>query len=322
MRADRMLTILLLLQNEGKMSSRKLAQRLEVSERTIIRDMEALSMSGVPVYAERGSCGGWLLAEGYRTKLTGMKAEELISLVISSHPGLLTDLGIKKHFDVALQKLLASSPASIQKNIELIQKKIHIDGAGWHQTSESYPYLTTVQEAVWAECTLCMHYKREKDIVIRTVHPLGLVAKRSVWYLLAESDGEIRTYRVSRIVHAELLNESFPYPIDFNLAQQWEQSTIQFQQNLPRYPATLKINEQLLDRLEQERYLTVLETKPAENGLLEAIVQFATLEHACEKVLSFGSFAEVIAPEELRAKVISETQAVINLYNTGCSSNT
>lgn len=322
MKADRMISILLILQNEGKISTRELAERLEVSERTIARDMEALSVSGIPVYSERGSRGGWLLAEGYRTKLTGMKAEEFISLIISAHPGLLTDLGIKNHFDDALQKLLASSPASIKNNIELIQRKIHIDGAGWHQAIEAYPYLTIVQEAVWAESKLCIHYKRDQDVVVRTVHPLGLVAKRSVWYLVAEYEGELRTYRVSRIVHAEGLNEPFHYPADFNLAQYWEQSIAQFQQKLPRYPAKIRINEPLLERLEQERYLTILQTETPENGWLEATIQFATLEHACEMVLRFGSLVEVIAPEELRSKVIAETQAVINLYKPGSSSNT
>lgn len=314
MRADRMLSILLILQNEGKISTRVLAERLEVSERTIARDMEALSISGIPIYSERGSRGGWLLAEGYRTKLTGMKAEEFISLIISAHPELLTDLGIKNHFDVALQKLLAGSPASIKNNVELIQRKIHIDGAGWHQSKEAYPFLTTIQEAVWGECKLCIHYKRDQEVVVRTVHPLGLVAKRSVWYLVAESEGELRTYRISRFVHAEGLNESFPYPANFNLAQYWEQSIAQFQQKLPRYPAKIRIHEQLLERLEQERYLTILETATPENGWLEATIQFATLEHACEMVLRFGSLVEAIAPQELRSKVIAETHAVMNLY--------
>lgn len=314
MRADRMLSILLLLQNEGKLSARELAKRLEVSERTILRDMEALCMSGVPVYAERGSNGGWLLADGYRTKLTGMKAEEFTSLIISSHPGLLTDLGIKEHFDVALQKLLASSPASIKKSIDLIQRKIHIDGAGWHQSGESYPYLTIIQEALWSDRKLCIHYKRDQEMVERIVLPLGIVAKRSVWYLFADCNGEFRTYRVSRIVHAEVLNESFAYPVDFDLAQHWEQSTAQFKERLPRYPAKLLIHEQLLDRLEQERYLAVLETKAVGNGKCAVTVQFATLEHACEKVLGFGSGVEVVGPEELRDKVVDEVLAMMRIY--------
>lgn len=316
MKADRMLLILLLLQNEGKLSSRQLAEKLEVSERTITRDMEALSMSGVPVYAERGSHGGWLLSEGYRTNLTGLKANEFISLIVSAHPGLLTDLGIKQQFDIALQKLMTASPASIRRTTELIQQKIHIDGAGWHQANESCPYLTIVQEAVMEECELSIQYKRNQDNEIRSlqIQPVGLVAKRSVWYVVAVNEGELRTYRASRIVHAEKLNQFFSYPADFNLAQYWELSLVQFQQKLPRYTATIKMDESLLERLQQNRYITVLHTETASNGFLEATIQFATIDHACEMVLSFGARVEVIAPLELRAKIMSEIQAAVSLY--------
>jgi len=314
LRADRMLSILMLLQNEGKKTAKELAERLEVSERTILRDMEALSMSGVPVYSERGSGGGWLLSDGFRTNLTGIKAEELLSLIVSAHPELLTDLGIKKHFDATFQKLLASSPSSIKHNIELLQKKVHIDGAGWHQAKETYPCLSTVQEAVWANLKLCIHYKRDQEIAVRTVCPLGLVAKRSVWYLVAESEGALRTYRVSRITNAEVLQESFPYPKEFHLANYWEESTAEFRQKLPRYPAKLKISEKLLERLEQERYIQVLETEPGKNGWMEATIQFATLEHACELILRFGALAEVLSPQELRSKVISELHSVLAIY--------
>lgn len=317
LRADRMLSILMLLQNEGKLSAKQLAEKLEVSERTIIRDLEALSISGVPVYAERGSGGGWRLAEGYRTQLTGMKAEEFISLIVSAHPGLLADLGIKQHFDAAYQKLLASSPVSIKKNVELLQRKIHIDGASWHGTNESSPHLTTIQEAMLTEHKLCIHYKKEQELTARIVHPLGLVAKRSVWYLITEMEGELRTYRISKIVFAEMMDESFPYPTEFNLARYWEQSTAQFKHNLPRYPAKIKIKEHLLHRLEQERYIQMIHVEKSEEGWLEATVAFATLDHGSETILSYGASAEALTPAELRSKVMTETKAVLNLYSSG-----
>ena len=316
MRADRLLSILLLLQNQGKLTSRSLADKLEVSERTIMRDMEALSMSGVPVFAERGSQGGWFLTEGYRTNLTGMKAEEFISLVISAHPGLLTDLGIKEHFDSAFQKLLASSPASLKQSTELVRQKIHIDGAGWHQGSESNPYLTIVQEAVWAECKLCIHYKRNQDIAVRIVHPIGLVAKRSVWYLVAEINGEFRTYRISRIVHAELLQATFSRPKNFDLAQYWEESTAEFKQSVPSYLTSISMRSQLLPRLEQQRYIRVLQLEPEEKGWIKALIDCETIEYGCETILSFGASVEVISPPELRAMVLSESQAIVDLYTS------
>jgi len=317
MRADRLLSILLYLQNYGKMTSGELAEKLEVSERTIIRDMEALSLSGVPVYAERGSRGGWRLADGYRTNLTGMKAGELISLIISNQPVLLQDLGIREQYEAALQKLLAASPSAIRENIEFFRQKIHIDGAGWHEAAETFPYLATVQEAVWAERKLRIHYRRGQETVIRTVCPLGLVAKRSVWYFIAECEGDIRTYRISRIVHAEMLEESFPRPEDFNLAQYWEQSSRQFKQHLPSYPAVVRMDETLLSRMQRERFVRVLHAETEAAGTVKAAIDFETLEHACETVLRFGSSVEVVSPPELQAKVLSEAQAIVDRYRSG-----
>jgi predicted DNA-binding transcriptional regulator YafY len=304
-----------MLQSEGKLTVKTLAERLEVSERTVVRDLEALSMSGVPVYAERGSRGGWRLAEGYRTNLTGMKAEEFMSLIISAHPALLQDLGIRDHFDAALQKLLAASPAPLKESAEQVRQKIHIDGAGWHESAASSPCLAAVQEAVWAERKLRIHYQRGREIAVRTINPLGLVAKRSVWYLVAEADAEIRIYRISRIVQAEMLNETFPRPSDFQLACYWEQSIAQFRRRLPRFPAKIRLHERQLERLEQDRYIRMMKIEGIGNGWAEAEMEFGTLEHACWIALSLGSDAEVLAPAELREKVVAELRLAMERYD-------
>lgn len=317
MRADRILSIMLLLQSRGKMSTRELAEKLEVSQRSISRDMEALSMSGVPVYAERGSRGGWVLAEGYRTNLTGMKTEELLSLLLSAHAELLSDLGIQQHYETALQKLLASSPASLRDSTARVWDKIHIDGSGWHQANETCPCLSTVQTAVLTEHKLQIKYKRDEEIVERIVHPLGLVAKRTVWYLATETNGELRTYRISRIVHAEVMDEPFPRPADFNLAQYWEHSTAQFKQSLPKYPVMLRLSKTSLARLEQDRYVQVQQMTQLEDDWAEATIVFATLEHACEIILGFGASIKVISPEELKARLRSEAQSMVDRYAEG-----
>jgi predicted DNA-binding transcriptional regulator YafY len=305
-----------LLQTHGKMSTRELAEQLEVSDRTILRDMEALSMSGVPVYAERGSQGGWLLSEGYRTNLTGMKAEEVASLVIASHPNLLSDLGIQDDYRSAIQKLLASTPDNVRKSTQLVRQKLHIDGAGWHQTSESFPCLKTVQEAVWMERRLLIHYPRDGEMIARIVCPLGLVAKRSVWYLVAlTEEAEYRTFRISRISFAELLEESFDPPDHFSLPFYWEQSTAQLQSNLPRYPATLRIKESLLARLEKDRYIRISRVGEQENGWFQVEVEFADIEHGCENVLRYGAGVAVAAPKELREKVIEELEKMVGVYS-------
>lgn len=314
MRADRLLSILLLIQNHGKITSRQLAEKLEVSERTICRDMEALSAAGVPVFAERGSNGGWCLSEGYRTTLTGMKTGEILSLLLSNPSNLLDDLGIRNDFEVAFQKLLAESPVTIQQDADIVRQRIHIDGAGWHQSNESFPYLTTVQEAVWKTQKLYIQYQREKDIVERIVNPLGLVAKRSIWYVVAEIEGEFRTYRVSRLVDARIVEESFERPHNFNLAQYWEQSTEQFKMSLPRYSARVRMIETVLPRFASQPYARVNHIRSTKNGLLDADIEFETLDSACQIILSFGACLEVLAPNELRNKVKAEAKAIELLY--------
>ncbi|MDU4694777.1 MAG: WYL domain-containing protein [Paenibacillus sp.] len=317
MRADRLLNLLLLLQNRGKMSSRQLAELLEVSERTISRDIEALSAAGIPVYAERGSRGGWVLADSYRTNLTGMRPEEVVSLLLTNHNELLKDLGIQGDFQAAYQKLLAAAPASIRQDAELIRERIHIDGASWHASEEAFPWLSTVQEAVWAQRKLRIRYRKEEDVVERIVRPLGLIAKRNVWYVAAEQepDGELRTFRISRLEEASLLEETFVRPVGFDLAAYWEQSTSRFKSELPRYLARVRTTEAGLSRLRRERFTKVLHAEgPDTQGQFLAEVDLQTLDWACGVILGGGREVEVLEPLELRVRVMTEVQAVLALY--------
>lgn len=326
MRADRLLNLLLLLQNRGKMSSRQLAELLEVSERTIVRDIEALSAAGIPVYAERGSRGGWVLADSYRTNLTGMRPEEIISLLLTNHNELLKDLGIQGDFQAAYQKLLAAAPAPIRQDAELIRERLHIDGAGWHASEEAFPWLSAVQEAVWSQRKLRIRYRKEEGgtegiterITERIIHPLGLIAKRNVWYVAAqqESNGELRTFRISRMEEAALLDETFVRPDGFDLAAYWEQSTTRFKSDLPRYVARMRTNEAGLNRLRKERFIKVLHVEGPDNqGQILAEIDLQTLDWACGVILRIGRDVEVLEPQELRDRVISEAQTILALYH-------
>ncbi|EMN49522.1 HTH domain protein [Leptospira interrogans str. L1207] len=216
MRADRLLSILLQLQAKGRISSRDLAKKLEVSERTIHRDMEALSASGIPVFAERGSKGGWELSEGYRTNLTGMKKEEIFSMILTSSTRIASDLGRKKDLDSALMKFMASLPPAYQKEAEMVRQRIYVDGAGWSCSEEELPFLSFIQEAVWQGKKIVLRYKTDEESKKRNVSPLGLVAKGKIWYLVAKYEKEFRTFRVSRIVEAKL-GDSFERPKRFDL---------------------------------------------------------------------------------------------------------
>jgi len=315
LRADRLLTILLLLQNRGKLTSRELATLLETSERTIIRDMEALSAAGIPVLAERGRHGGWRLTDGYRTSLTGMKPKEMASLLLSADPAILNALGIQEEFSAATLKLAAVTSGGSAPTADFFSQRIHIDSTGWHPSEESFPYLPLLQQALWEDRKVSIIYLRNGEAKVRLIAPLGLVAKRGVWYLIGEHDGLLRTYRVSRILSAEVTGESFERPRDFNLPDYWALSKESFKSALPCYPANLLVNKGSLQEFEHERYVTLLSIEEhTDPAWLYVEAEFNTLESACRIVLSFGPGMIVISPEELRIKVSSAAAATVSLY--------
>src|SRR5260221_12970892 len=184
MRADRLLSILLILQAHGRMTARELAQRLEVAERTIHRDMEALSTAGIPVTAERGIGGGWNLLENYRTNLTGLTEAEIQALFLIGPAHVLADLGLHKASEAALIKLFAALPAINRRNAEYIRQRIHVDVAAWHTTEEAVPYLSTLQKAHWQGRNLHLAYRRSDATFSRLFDPLELFAKRRSWALV------------------------------------------------------------------------------------------------------------------------------------------
>jgi predicted DNA-binding transcriptional regulator YafY len=317
MRADRLLSILLLLQAHQRMTARDLAQRLEVSERTILRDMSALGSAGIPVRAERGAGGGWMLLDSYRTTLTGLKETEVQALFLTRPQRLLADLGLDKAAEVGLLKLLAALPSASRRGAQDISQRIHVDVGGWRRAEEATPQLPVLQEAVWQERRLRMVYQRgDESVVERVVDPLGLVAKGSVWYLVAGVEGEPRSYRVSRVREAALLEEPCARPDDFDLVAYWERSTQEFTAALPRYLATLRVEANLLGRLRQGERYTQLEAEepPDAEGWARVEMRFEEEHNAVEFILGFGGRIEVVAPDELRTQVIQQAEALLALY--------
>lgn len=315
MRADRLLSILLLLQNRGKMTSRELAQRLEVSERTVYRDMEALCASGIPIISERGREGGWMLTEGYRTSLTGMKPLEIGSLLLSADSSILKDLGIQDDFSTAVLKLEAASSTRSNNPVSYLSERIHIDGASWHPSDETYPFLSVLQEALWENRKVKITYLRNNEKKERMIEPLGLVAKRGVWYVAARSEGDMRTFRVSRLTEAEATNDFFERPDAFNLKNYWEESTAAFKAALPKYAVKLMVKENILKELQRERYVSITFTEPttdAEWVNIEA--EFNTVESACRIILSFTPSIIVVAPVELLEMVKSSVKKMLTIY--------
>ncbi|MGO4750380.1 helix-turn-helix transcriptional regulator, partial [Streptomyces sp. 2MCAF27] len=231
MRADRLLSLLLLLQNRGRMTAPELAEELEVSVRTVYRDIDALGASGIPVYADRGPAGGYRLLDGYRTRLTGLTGDEADSLFLAGMPGPATELGLGADLATAQLKLRAALPAELGERSRRIQERFHLDAPGWFRDAEEVPHLGAVAEAVWRPRALRVDYRRWRGEVRRKLHPLGLVLKGGIWYLVARAEStesgteSVRTYRVSRILDAEVLDETFERPTGFDLAAHWAESS-------------------------------------------------------------------------------------------------
>jgi predicted DNA-binding transcriptional regulator YafY len=302
------------------MTSRDLATRLEVSERTIHRDMEALSGVGIPVTAERGSGGGWSLLGDYRTSLTGLTEPEIQSLFLTTSTKLLSDLHLDKAANGALLKLLASLPSRFREGAERARQRIHIDVSGWSRREEAVPLLPVLQEALWTERKLLITYLRgeHSEPVERLISPFGLVAKGSVWYLVGAVEGSVRTYRVSRVSFAKVLDVMAPIPVDFNLAEYWEQSSSTFKSNAPKYLASFWVSPAVVLRLSfAGRFARVMETDETDaRGWKKVHVGFDVEEMACEYAVSFGPNVEVIEPVTLREKVIAMTKATLEFYTT------
>src|SRR6266496_3161287 len=307
MRADRLLSIVLLLQAHHRLTSRHLAERLEVSERTIHRDMEALSGAGIPVIAERGTGGGWSLLGEYRTNLTGLNEAEVESLFVTKPARLLADLRLEKAAEGALLKLLAALPATYQRGAERVRQRIHVDVTGWTRREEAVPLLPVVQEAIWLERKLRFTYERGPGCaaVERVVDPLGLVAKGSVWYLVAAVGVDRRSYRISRMSSAAVTDDRATFPLDFDLAAYWEESSTVFKSHPPNYTAIFRVAPDALQRLSfAGRFARVGEPGETDSsGWTRVSVGFDVEDMACEYALSFGSQLEVIEPLKLRERV-------------------
>lgn len=320
MRADRLLSILLQLQVHRRVTAGELAARLGVSRRTIYRDMESLGAAGVPVYAERGTNGGWRLTEEYQTRLTGLTQEELQATFLAQPARLLADLGLRRAADAATIKLQAALPSAQRPPASRARQTILLDTAGWRQAVEAVPLLPLLHAAIWQGKRVRFAYGRGDGAAVeRTADPLGLVAKGRLWYLVAAVDGDLRIYRVGRIGAATMLDEAAARPPDFDLAAYWEQASASFLERLPRYPVVARIAPELLDRLaanDRNLALTPL-GPPDELGWRTASLQLETLAAAGEYLLGLGPLIEVLEPSALRDRVGAQAAAVAARYKRG-----
>jgi predicted DNA-binding transcriptional regulator YafY len=307
MKSTRLLSALMLLQAHGRLSSRKLAERLEISGRTAHRDMEALSEAGVPVFALRGAQGGWELAKGWRTKVPGLDEAELRGLLMAQ-PSALGDPKLAAAAERAFGKLMAALPGPLRDQATSIRARLHIDPMGWRPSSQDLSMLPMVQDAVARDVKLTFMYRRaDGDTAPRTVDPFGVVCKQAVWYLVARAPAGMRSYRVSRMAKVVALAMTFKRPAKFDLAAYWKSSTAQFSESRDRYQATLALAPEAVASLSGWCPMSPVNEVaggarlPSEWGIF--MVDFESASQAHFFALGLGPRAWVIAPNELREKV-------------------
>jgi predicted DNA-binding transcriptional regulator YafY len=299
-RASRLVSLLLLLQTRGQLTAAELAERLAVSDRTIQRDVEALADAGVPVQALRGPAGGYRLAGGYRTRLTGLTGEEAEALFA----GPAAELGLGGVFADARLKVLAALPAELQERAERSSRLFHLDTRGWFRGEDKVPHLSTLAAAVWRGRRVRARYREGRRVVRRTFDPLGLVLKAGVWYLVARRRVGMRVYRVSRFVSVRVREETFERPPGFELAAYWDEWSREFEESRPRVEVTIRASDLVRRLLPQD----------LRGGDGVYVVGFETLEIAFRELLKFGPDAEVLEPAELRMRLRGAAAEVFALY--------
>ncbi|WP_374566617.1 helix-turn-helix transcriptional regulator [Ideonella sp.] len=319
MRASRLLSIQMLLETRGRMSARALADALEISVRTLYRDVDELTAAGVPVYAERGRAGGFELMRGWKTTLTGLTPSEAQAVFLSGLAGPAAELGLGDHVEQAQLKLLAALPASWRDDARRVSSRLYLDPIDWYRESQPLPHLATVATAVWDERPLAMHYESWKLTSRRTIHPLGLVLKAGAWYLVAASDDKLRTYRVASILDAELQPGVVKRPKGFNLTEYWRQSVQRFEAEVFKGEATVRATATGLKSLS---YLSAAVAKavaavnpPEGDGeRVELRIPIETIDHATGQLLRLAPEVEVLGPPALKRATIERLRRIVALY--------
>jgi predicted DNA-binding transcriptional regulator YafY len=320
MRASRLVNLLLLLQARGGLTAEALADELEVSVRTVHRDVDALSAAGIPIYAERGPAGGIRLVEGYRTRLTGMTGEEAEALFLSGLPGPAAELGLGTVVAAAQLKVIAALPAELRSRASRLVERFHLDAGAWFHGNEPVPQLATVSEAVWASRRLEIAYRRDDGSVTRILEPLGIVLKAGIWYVVARTDGQLRTYRVSRIREARALDDTFERPEGFDLAAWWAESSAAYEREVPRIDVVVRVRTEAMWRLaEAVGGRAVREGErlgpPDDEGRETLRINIEWPDEATGKFVAAAPDVEVLEPARLRAEMVEAATAAIEAYS-------
>jgi predicted DNA-binding transcriptional regulator YafY len=321
-RSDRLLSILMLLQSRGRLSAAELARQLEVSQRTIYRDIEALSAAGVPVYAERGRNGGCALLPGYRTDMTGLSTDEARALFVFTGRGETSTPGMEPALRSALRKLMAALPAGQQPDVDHAMQRVVVDSRRWGAELDDNPALPAIEDAVWQDLRIEVRYKhgRGGKVATYTLDPYGLVHKSGIWYLIAaDSDGP-RMFRVSRVEQATVLTESSSRPADLDLEVLWEQLRTSFEASGEGLAVVLRVRASWLNLMLGVTRRQMVEPPdhdlPDADGWCEVRARFRGMLPARGVLLGLGTEVQVLSPPELRDEMLATARAVIAAYET------
>ncbi len=322
-RASRLLSMLLLLHVRGRVSAQQFADELEVSVRTVYRDIDALGAAGVPVYATRGRTGGFALLDGYRTRLTGLTTDEADALFLAGLPGPAAELGLGGVLAATELKLLAALPPDLRERATRIRDRFHLDAPGWLREAEAPPNLAPLADAVWSQHRVRVRYERSNRAVVdRVLEPLGVVLKAGTWYVVATVSDDARgarTYRVSRMLSAAVLDETFERPPDFDLPSHWAAYQRGYTERVYRSSATVRLSpagQQLLFLLGTipARAARAAMGEPDAEGWATTTLPIESLRHGEHALLQLGPDVEVLDPSELRVAVARAAAATAARY--------
>lgn len=335
MRADRLLAMLMILQDRSMVTARELAARLEVSERTVHRDVIALSIAGVPVYTLRGPGGGIALVEEYRSDLTGLTKNEVRALFMMSVPQALIELGLDQELRAAFLKLAAGLPSTLREDEKEVRQRIHIDPTPWERRPllEDATLLMNLQSAVWESQSLEIRYRswmRPDLSAIKAVfHPYGLVSKGGRWYLVGRRMDHMAVVRVDLVEEVRQVGSSFERPKAFDLVAYWQKYCQAQNKNRPKYPVLATVDEALLPLLPwylgNDLPFSIVGGKKTEDspgsssgtyGRVNIVITFEFFEQALRALLAMGRAVEIIEPIALRVSIIDYAEQILSVYKS------
>ncbi|MFF7390539.1 helix-turn-helix transcriptional regulator [Streptomyces scabiei] len=335
MRAARLIKMVLLLQSRPSMTAAELARELEVSERTVTRDAQALSEAGVPVYADRGRAGGYRLIGGYRTRLTGLARTEAEALFLSGVPGALREMGLEDAASAARLKVSAALLPSLRDASRTASQRFHLDAPSWFKEPKTPELLPTVADAVWDDRRIVARYRKGHTDVERGLEPYGLVLKAGVWYLCARvpdagapsgpgarpGPGVFRTYRIDRFTGVDTGDDRFTRDEEFDLPAHWDEQAERFARSILRAEVVVRLSAEgvrrlphVVDPVSARDALSAVADAPDEHGRVTLALRVESEEVAHTQLTALGAEVEVLAPEGLRERFTEDARRLAGLY--------